>query len=183
MSVFFFFFFLRTQFERDAIDSPATSYSPFLYVYALTRTSPPPRRHAETCVVRTLLLLLLFLLLSLLSLLLLFLLLRATPRPPSRILIELSPLLMRLRSVSVEPRFRVTDFRVGVRPCVYRTRGCVRDAPYLFTHVVEYNCAHDTRRRGKLPPSRRGTRTCLRRGPTVRALHDRSVMRPTTLIR
>lgn len=41
---------------------------------------------------------------------------------------------------SGEPRFRVTGFRISVRPCVYRTRGCVRDAPYLFTHAVEYNC-------------------------------------------
>lgn len=135
-SFFFSFFFLRVQSERDTIDPPAASYSPLLYVYVLTRTripSPPRRRHVErvACVVRT------FLLLPLL----LFLFLRGIPRPPSRILIELSPLLMRLRSVSVEPRFRVTGFRVGVRPCVYRTRGCVRDAPYLFTHVVEYNCA------------------------------------------
>lgn len=42
---------------------------------------------------------------------------------------------------SGEPRFRVTVFRLGVcvRACD-RTRGCVRDAPYLFTHVLEYNC-------------------------------------------
>jgi len=47
---------------------------------------------------------------------------------------------------SGEPRFRVTGFRVSVRPCVYRTCGCVRDAPYLFTHAVEYNCDSDVQR-------------------------------------
>ena len=47
---------------------------------------------------------------------------------------------------SGEPRFRVTGFRVSVRPCVYRTCDCVRDAPYLFTHAVEYNCDSDVQR-------------------------------------
>ena len=59
---------------------------------------------------------------------------------------------------SGEPRFRVTGFRVSVRPCVYRTRGCVRDAPYLFTHAVEYNCHRDSGASREVS-SRRETRT------------------------
>jgi len=59
---------------------------------------------------------------------------------------------------SGKTRFRVTGFRVSVRPCVYRTRGCVRDAPYLFTHAVEYNCHCDTDAQREVS-SRRETRT------------------------
>lgn len=132
-----------------AIDSPGTSYSPFptfthSYTHARARArtharAPTHTRRARTrkhddddakvacVVVRTALLL-------------------ATPAPSSsshsnRIVSIINETAL---GFSGEPRFRVTGFRVSVRPCVYRTRGCVRDAPYLFTHAVEYNCHRDS---------------------------------------
>lgn len=113
-----------------AIDSPGASYSPlFLRLRTHTRYARTPRHVYATLeggVRRRL-----------------NHPLRYTPSTSSpRILIELSPLLMRLRSVSVESL--ASELQSSARQCVCvvracdRTRGCVRDAPYLFTHTVEY---------------------------------------------
>lgn len=118
-----------------AIDSPGTSYSPLPHVYALTHVCTHGRTHARTRLytqvhanttmttmqrcrassfVRTALLL-------------------AIPalRSPPRILIELSPLLMRLRSVSVESL--ASELRASASVCA---RACTGHAAASGTLLI-----------------------------------------------